>query len=415
MKKYVEIEKVHAREVLDSRGNPTIEVEIHTEEGDIARAIVPSGASTGKYEAYELRDNDKKRYNGKGVLKAVDNVNNIIAPEIEGLNVFNQQEIDNIMIEIDGSKNKSKLGANAILGVSMAVAKAGACNLQVPLYQYLGGVSGATIPTPMMNILNGGRHADNNINIQEFMIIPEGIGLFSDRLRMCSEVYWSLKNILIKNGYNTGVGDEGGFAPDMESEEEALDLIMEAIKMCEYENNFSIGLDVAASEMYEDGEYTFFKTGETKTTDEMIEYYEALIQKYPIISIEDGLGEEDWEGWKKLTKKLGDKIQIVGDDLFTTNINRLKKGIENDIANSILIKPNQIGTITETIDVIRYGKANGYSSVISHRSGETEDTFIADLAVGLNVKQIKAGAPTRSERVAKYNQLLRIEEELKNK
>ena len=410
MKKYVEIEYVHAREVLDSRGNPTVEVEVYTEDGDVGRAIVPSGASTGKYEAHELRDGDKTRYGGKGVLNAVNNVNSLIAQEIEGLNVLNQTEIDETMIDLDGTENKSKLGANAILGVSMAAAKAATCNLQIPLYQHLGGVSGRNIPAPMMNILNGGKHADNNVNIQEFMIVPTGIDYFSERLRMCSEVYWKLKSILKENGYVTSVGDEGGFAPNLKEDEEALKLITEAIKESGYKDNFAIALDVAASEMYEDGEYNFWKTKETKTTEEMIEYYEDLISKYPIISIEDGLSEEDWEGWKKLTKKLGKKIQLVGDDLFTTNVNRLIKGIDSGAANSILIKPNQIGTVTETIDAIRIAKAHGYSTIISHRSGETEDTFIADLAVSLNAKYIKSGAPTRSERVAKYNRLLRIEE-----
>lgn len=410
MKKYVEIECVRAREVLDSRGNPTIEVEVCTEEGDIGRAIVPSGASTGKFEAHEIRDGDKNRYGGKGVLNAVNNVNSLIAQEIEGLNVLNQVEIDETLIDLDGTENKTKLGANTILGVSIATAKAASCNLQIPLYQHLGGISGRNIPYPMMNILNGGRHADNNINIQEFMIVPTGIDYFSERLRMCTEIYWNLKNILKSNGYATSVGDEGGFAPNLKKDEEALDLIYEAIKESGYKDNFAIALDVAASEMYEDGEYNFWKAQETKTTDEMISYYENLILRYPIISIEDGLDEEDWEGWKKLTKKLGDKIQLVGDDLFTTNVNRLIKGIDMDVANSILIKPNQIGTITETIDAIRIGKSHGYNTVISHRSGETEDTFIADLAVGLNAKYIKAGAPARSERVAKYNRLLRIEE-----
>lgn len=410
MKKYVEIEYVHAREVLDSRGKPTIEVEVYTEEGDIGRAIVPSGASTGKYEAHELRDGDKNRYNGQGVLNAVNNVNSVIAQELEGMNVLEQTEIDETLIDLDGTENKSKLGANAILGVSIAVSKAAACNLQIPLYQHLGGISGRTIPAPMMNILNGGRHADNNVNIQEFMIVPAGIEYFSERLRMCSEVYMKLRKILKGNGYTTSVGDEGGFAPNLTQDEEALQLIVQAIQESGYKGNFGIALDVAASEMYENGEYVFWKSGESKTTEEMIDYYEELAQKYPIISIEDGLGEEDWEGWKKLNKKLGKKMQLVGDDLFTTNVKRLIKGIDSQAANSILIKPNQIGTITETIDAIRIAKSHGYSTVISHRSGETEDPFIADLAVGLNSKYIKAGAPARSERMSKYNRLLRIEE-----
>ncbi|MBQ9267504.1 MAG: phosphopyruvate hydratase [Clostridia bacterium] len=410
MKKYVEIEYVHAREVLDSRGNPTVEVEVHTEEGDVGRAIVPSGASTGKYEAKEIRDGDKNRYNGKGVLNAVSNVNSVIAQELEGLNVLNQTEIDETLLDLDGTENKAKLGANAILGVSIASAKAAACNLQIPLFQHLGGISGRNIPSPMVNILNGGRHSDNNVNIQEFMIVPTGIDYFSERLRMCTEVYWKLKSILKENHYATSVGDEGGFAPNLEKDEEALALIMQAIEECGYQDHFGLALDVAASEMYEDGEYHFWKTGNTKTTEEMINYYEELIEKYPIISIEDGLGEEDWDGWQDMTRRLGDKVQLVGDDLFTTNVNRLIKGIDCKAANSILIKPNQIGTITETIDAIRIGKSHGYSAIISHRSGDTEDPFIADLAVGLNAKYIKAGAPTRSERTAKYNRLLRIEE-----
>ena len=413
MKKYVEIEYIHAREVLDSRGNPTVEVEVMTEEGDIGRAIVPSGASTGKFEALELRDSDKNRYNGKGVIRAVNNVNNCIAPEIEGLNVLEQQEIDEIMINLDGTENKSKLGANALLAVSLAVAKAASCNLQIPLYEYLGGISGRKIPTPMMNILNGGRHADNNITIQEFMIVPTVNDDFSEKLRMCAEVYTELKRILKARNLVTSVGDEGGFAPNLRDDEEALELLVQAINSVGYKDNFSIALDVAASEMFEDGEYSFWKKKITKTTDEMIKYYVDLIEKYPIISIEDALAEEDWNGWKRLTKQLGDKIQLVGDDLFTTNVKRLIYGIDNNAANSILIKPNQIGTLTETMDTIKYAKKNGYSTIISHRSGETEDTFIADLGVGLETDYIKSGAPNRSERVAKYNRLLRIEEKLR--
>ena len=368
------------------------------------------GASTGKYEAHELRDGDKKRYGGKGVLNAVRNINDIIAPEIEGLNVLNQTEIDEVMIELDGTENKSKIGANAILGVSMAVSKAAACNLEIPLFEYLGGISGRNIPTPMMNILNGGKHADNNVNIQEFMIVPSTNDFIKEKIRMCSEIYWNLKQILKLNNYATSVGDEGGFAPNLKSDEEALDLLVEAINTSGYKDDFSIALDVAASEMYENGEYNFWKTQTIRTTDEMIEYYSKLVQKYPIISIEDGLSEDDMEGWTKLTKTLGGKIQLVGDDLFTTNVNRLMEGINNKAANSILIKPNQIGTITETIDAIRYAKCHGYNVIVSHRSGETEDTYIADLSVGLNAKYIKAGAPTRSERTAKYNRLIRIEE-----
>ena len=413
MKKYVEIERVHAREVLDSRGNPTVEVEVMTEEGDIGRAIVPSGASTGKFEALELRDGEKGRYNGKGVQRAVNNVNNCIAPEIEGVNVLEQQEIDELMINLDGTENKSKLGANAILAVSLATAKAASCNLQIPLYEYLGGISGRKIPTPMMNVLNGGKHADNNITIQEFMIVPTINDDFSEKLRMCVEVYSELKRILKNKNLITSVGDEGGFAPDLKDDEEALALLVEAINSAGYKENFKIALDVAASEMFEEGEYNFWKKNVVKTTNEMIQYYADLIEKYPIISIEDALAEEDWEGWKNLTKQLGSKVQLVGDDLFTTNVKRLIYGIDNKAANSILIKPNQIGTLTETIDTIKYAKKNGYSTIISHRSGETEDTFIADLGVGLETNYIKTGAPNRSERITKYNRLLRIEERLK--
>lgn len=368
------------------------------------------GASTGKYEAYELRDGDKSRYGGKGVLNAVRNVNEVIAPEIEGLNVLNQTEIDEVMIELDGTENKTKLGANAILGVSMAVSKAATFNLEIPLYEYLGGIAGKTIPTPMMNILNGGKHADNNINIQEFMIVPTLKTSISEKIRMCSEVYMNLKNILKKNHYATSIGDEGGFAPNLKNDEEALDLLVEAISEAGYENDFAIALDVAASEMYEKNSYNFWKTNVVRSTDEMINYYALLVDKYPIISIEDALADDDIDGWIKLTSALGEKIQLVGDDLFTTNINRLMEGVNKKVANSILIKPNQIGTITETIDTINYAKKHGYTTIISHRSGETEDSYIADLAVGLNAKYIKAGAPTRSERTAKYNRLIRIEE-----
>lgn len=359
-----------------------------------------------------MRDDDSNRYNGNGVLRAVNNVNEVIAKNIVGENVFEQSNIDEIMINVDGTEDKSKLGANAILGVSMAVSNAAANNLAIPLHVYLGGISGRTMPYPMMNILNGGKHADNNINIQEFMIVPQDIDFFSDRLRMCSEVYSALKSILKKNNLSTGVGDEGGFSPNLENDEEALKLIVEAIEKAGYKNNFGIALDVAASEMYtEDKKYNFWKTNEEKTAEQMIKYYDNLISKYPIISIEDGLAEEDWKGWAKLTKEFDDKIMLVGDDLFTTNTKRLEKGIEKKVANSILIKPNQIGTVTETIDTIKMAKANGYTPIMSHRSGETEDTFIADFAVALNMKYIKTGAPCRSERIAKYNQLLRIEEE----
>lgn len=410
MKKYTKIEYVHAREVLDSRGNPTIEVEVTTESGEVGRAIVPSGASTGKNEALELRDGDKNRYFGKGVTRAVNNVNQCIAPEIEGRNVLNQQEIDEIMINLDGTENKSKLGANAILGVSLATAKAACHNLQIPLYEYLGGIVGKRIPTPMMNILNGGRHADNNISIQEFMIVPQNNKTFREKLRMCVEVYAELKSILKSQNLATSVGDEGGFAPNLKSDEEALELLTQAIQQAGYKEEFGIALDVAASEMFNEGEYNFWKKKEIKTTEEMIEYYSELIEKYPIISIEDALAEEDWLGWERLTQKIGAKVQLVGDDLFTTNVKRLMQGVDKKCANSILIKPNQIGTLTETLDTIRYAKKHNYSTIISHRSGETEDTFIADLGVGLEMEYIKAGAPNRTERVAKYNRLLRIEE-----
>lgn len=410
----IEIESVFAREVLDSRGNPTVEVEVMTGKNGFGRAIVPSGASTGSNEAVELRDNDKKRYDGKGVLEAVNNVNKVIGKEIIGMNVLEQMKIDNYLNYMDGTKNKSSLGANSILGISMAVSRAAADSLGIPLYMYLGGVSGSHIPIPMMNILNGGKHSDNNVNIQEFMIVPKGIDMFSERLRMCVTVYKELKKILRKDGLSTGVGDEGGFAPNLKSDEDAILYIMRAIENAGYLENFSIALDVAASEMYKNGKYEFWKTGEIKDTDEMIEYYRKLISKYPIISIEDGLSEEDWGGWRKLTNELGEKVYLVGDDLFTTNAERLMKGIKEKTANSILIKPNQIGTVTETIETVKLAKANGYMPIMSHRSGETEDTFIADFATGLNLKYIKTGAPCRSERVAKYNELLRIEENFRS-
>jgi len=420
MKQYIEIEEVFAREVLDSRGNPTVEVEVIAG-GIIGRATVPSGASTGAYEAVELRDGDNKRYNGKGVLKAVKNVNEIIAPEIEGMNVLEQVAIDNVMITLDGTDNKGKLGANAILGVSLACARAAAGNLGLSLYQYIGGTNAKLLPVPMMNILNGGKHADNNINIQEFMIMPVGASSFSNALRMCSEVFYSLKKLLKEKGYATAVGDEGGFAPNLPDDEEALIFICNAIEAAGYKlkKDFGIAIDAAATEMYEEakakgseGNYYFWKTDKLKTKEEMVEYWEELVQKYPIISLEDGVGEEDYEAWKLLTKKLKNKIQLVGDDLFVTNTKRLKDGIKRGIANSILIKVNQIGTLTETMDAIEMAKNAGYTTVISHRSGETEDTTIADLAVAVNAGQIKTGAPSRTDRVAKYNQLLRIEEEL---
>ena len=413
MKQYIEIEEVFAREVLDSRGNPTVEVEVIAG-GVIGRATVPSGASTGAFEAVELRDGEKSRYNGKGVLKAVNNVNEVIAPEIEGMNVLDQVAIDNMMISLDGTENKSKLGANAILGVSLACARAAATSLGLPLYQYIGGINAKLMPVPMMNILNGGKHADNNVNIQEFMIMPIGASSFANALRMCSEVFYSLKKLLKEKGYTTSVGDEGGFAPNLPDDEEALIFICDAIEKAGYKlkKDFGIAIDAAATEMYQDGKYYFWKTDKLKTKEEMVEYWEELIQKYPIISLEDGVAEEDYEAWKLITKKLKNKVQLVGDDLFVTNTKRLKDGIKRGIANAILIKVNQIGTLTETMDAIEMAKRAGYTTVISHRSGETEDTTIADLAVAVNAGQIKTGAPSRTDRVAKYNQLLRIEEEL---
>lgn len=407
------IYSVHAREVLDSRANPTVEVEVVTEDGGFGRAIVPSGASTGAYEAVELRDNEKHRYMGKGVSKAVHNVNNIIAPNLYEYDVFDQVGIDEMMIELDGTDNKGKLGANAILGVSMAVARAAADELNLPLYQYLGGVGARVMPIPMMNILNGGKHADNNVDIQEFMILPVGAPSFKEALRMGSEVYHHLKKVLQGKGLSTGVGDEGGFAPNLKSNEEAFQVIVEAIEEAGYTpgKDVVLGIDVAASEIYEDEKY-YFKGEDRKLSSlEVIDFYEEMISKYPIVSIEDGLSEDDWEGWKLMTARLGKKIQIVGDDLFVTNVKRLKKGIEEHAANAILIKLNQIGTITETLSAIELAKINGYKVVISHRSGETEDSTIADLAVAVNSRQIKTGAPARTDRVAKYNQLLRIEDE----
>ena len=421
MKDYLAIEEIKALEVLDSRGNPTVQVEVITEEGTNGVAMVPSGASTGSFEAVELRDGDKSRYLGKGVLKAVENVNKIIAKELEGMNVFEQAEIDKKLIEIDGTENKGKLGANATLGVSLAVARAAANSLGMSLYKYIGGVNAKTLPVPMMNILNGGKHADNTVNIQEFMIMPVGAKSFSECLRTSAEIYHTLKKVLKAKGLETGVGDEGGFAPNLSSDEEALKLIVEAISRAGYKpgEDVVLALDVASTEMYDEakkigkeGCYYFWKTEELKTEDEMIEYLEDLANKYPIISIEDGLAEEDWEGWRKLTEKLGNKLQLVGDDLFVTNIKRLQKGLDNKIANSILIKLNQIGTLTETLDAIELAKRNGYTAVVSHRSGETEDTTLADVAVATNAGQIKTGAPCRTDRVAKYNRLLSIEAEL---
>jgi len=420
MRNYLEIEEIKAFEVLDSRGNPTVQVEVTAEDGFTGVAIVPSGASTGSFEAVELRDGDKSRYMGKGVKKAVENVNKKISKKIEGMNVYEQRNIDKELILLDDTPNKSNLGANAILGVSLAVAKAAANSLGLELYQYIGGINAKELPVPMMNILNGGKHSENNINIQEFMIMPIGEITFSERLRRGVEIYHTLKKVLKENGYSVGVGDEGGFAPNLENEEMALDYIIEAIKKAGYVpgKDIVLALDVASTEMYEEAQkigkegYYFWKTKELKTTEEMIEYIAHLCEKYPIASIEDGLAEEDWEAWKTLTEKLGDKIQLVGDDLFVTNPKRLQKGIDKKIANAILIKPNQIGTLTETLDTIQKAKLNGYRTVISHRSGETEDTTIADIAVGVNAMQIKTGAPCRTDRVAKYNRLLIIEEEI---
>ncbi len=408
------IEDVIAREVLDSRGNPTVEVEVLLEDGSEGRAIVPSGASTGVHEAVELRDGDKARYLGKGTLKAVDNVNNIIADEILGWDAFDQVGLDKLLIELDGTPNKGKLGANAILGVSMAVARAAADSIGLPLFQYLGGVNGKVLPTPMMNILNGGSHADNTVDIQEFMIMPVGAQSFREALRMGAEVFHNLKSVLKGKGMNTAVGDEGGFAPNLSTNEEAIQVIIEAIEKAGYKpgDDVKIALDVAASEFYDAEADIYNLTGEgvSRTAAEMVAYYEMLCDKYPVISIEDGLAEDDWNGWKLLTDKLGSRVQLVGDDLFVTNTERLSEGIEKGIANSILIKVNQIGTLTETFDAIEMAKKAGYTAVVSHRSGETEDTTIADIVVGLNAGQIKTGSLSRTDRIAKYNQLLRIEE-----
>ncbi len=410
------IEDVYAREILDSRGNPTVEVEVLLEDGSFGRADVPSGASTGEKEAVELRDGDKSRYLGKGVLKAVQNVNEIIAEEIIGLEATDQPYIDNLMIKLDGTPNKSKLGANAILGVSVAVAKAAAESVGLPLFQYLGGVNAKTLPVPMMNILNGGKHADNNVDVQEFMISPAGAPNFKEALRMGSEVFHNLKKVLSKRGYNTAVGDEGGFAPDLKSNQEALDLIVEAIETAGYKpgKDIFICLDPAASEFYdkEKKRYILKSEGKELTGAEMIDYYEKWIDNYPILSLEDGLDENDWENWKLLTERLGDKVQLVGDDIFVTNTELLAKGIEMGVANSILIKLNQIGTVSETMDAIDMAHKAGYTTVVSHRSGETEDTTIADLVVATNGGQIKTGSASRTDRIAKYNQLLRIEDTL---
>lgn len=408
------IAAVYAREILDSRGNPTLEVDVLLDDGSKGRAAVPSGASTGIHEAVELRDGDKTRYQGKGVIKAVDNVNDVIAEALIGLDPVRQVEIDQMLIRLDGTANKKNLGANAILGVSMAVAKAAAESLDMSLYQYLGGINAKEMPVPMMNILNGGVHADNNMDIQEFMVMPVGAPSFSEALRINVEIYHCLKAVLHARGLSTSVGDEGGFAPNLASNEEAIQVIVEAIKKAGYKpgEEVMIAIDTAASELYKAGKYHLTGEGVTKTAAQMVAWYEELCEKYPIISIEDGLAEDDWKGWELLTKKLGAKIQLVGDDLFVTNVERLEKGIKNNVANSILIKVNQIGTLTETFSTIEMAKRAGYTCVISHRSGETEDTTLADIAVAVNAGQIKTGAPARSERVAKYNQLLRIEEDL---
>ena len=408
------ITQVYAREILDSRGNPTVEVEVVLEDGTMGRAAVPSGASTGVHEAVELRDGDKRRYVGKGVIKAVENVNDVIADALIGLDATRQIEIDEMLIRLDDTPNKAKLGANAILGVSMAVAKAAANYVGLPLYQYLGGTNAHELPVPMMNILNGGSHADNNVDIQEFMIMPVGAANFSECLRMNVEIYHALKGILKDKGLSTGLGDEGGFAPNLESNAEALDVIMEAIAKAGYEagKDIVLAMDVAASEFYKDGKYHMLAEGAPKTSAQMINYLAELVEKYPIISIEDGLAEDDWKGWAALTKKLGGKVQLVGDDLFVTNAERLQMGIDKNVGNAILIKVNQIGTLTETFRAVELAKRHGYTAIVSHRSGETEDTTMADIAVALNAGQIKSGAPARTDRVAKYNQLLRIEEDL---
>ena len=415
--KNTEIKKVYARQILDSRGNPTVEAEVTLADGSIARGAAPSGASTGEFEALELRDGDKNRYGGKGVSKAGENVNNIIAPALTGADALDIYAVDRIMLDLDGTKDKSKLGANAILAVSIAAARAASGSLGLPLYRYLGGVQGTVLPVPMMNILNGGVHATNTVDTQEFMIMPVGAPSFSEALRWCTEVFHALAKLLKSKGLATSVGDEGGFAPNLTSDEETIETILEAVRTAGYEpgKDFMIAMDAASSEWKSDKGKGFYhqpKSGRDFTTDELIDHWEALVDKYPIISIEDALDEEDWDGWKRLTARLGNKVQLVGDDLFVTNTERLSKGIRNGCANSILIKLNQIGTVSETLEAIKMAHKAGYTAVTSHRSGETEDTTIADLAVALNTAQIKTGAPSRSERVAKYNQLLRIEEEL---
>lgn len=415
---YLEIEKVVGREILDSRGNPTVEAEVTLVDGTVARGTAPSGASTGEFEALELRDGDKSRYLGKGVSKAVENINTVINDTVAGMDASDIYAVDKAMIEADGTKDKSKLGANAILAVSIATARAAATALDIPLYRFLGGISGNRLPVPMMNILNGGAHAANTVDVQEFMIMPVGADSFKEALRWCSEVFHNLSALLKENGLATSVGDEGGFAPDLSSDEEAIEYILKAVERAGYEpgRDFMIAMDAASSEWKGEkkGEYILPKAGTKYTSEQLIEHWKNLVEKYPIISIEDALDEEDWEGWKKLTKELGDKVQLVGDDLFVTNTKRLSKGIELNCGNSILIKLNQIGSVSETLEAIKMAHKAGYTAISSHRSGETEDTTIADLAVALNTCQIKTGAPSRSERVAKYNQLLRIEEQLKD-
>ncbi|MBR2710915.1 MAG: phosphopyruvate hydratase [Bacilli bacterium] len=421
MRSELGIKEIKGLEVLDSRGNPTVQVEVVLEDGSYGVAMVPSGASTGAFEAVELRDGDKARYNGKGVLKAVENVNEIIAPALIGEDALNQHALDEKLIKLDGTDNKGRLGANATLGVSLATAKAAAASLGLELYQYIGGVNAKTLPVPMMNVLNGGKHADNTVSSQEFMIMPVGAKSFTEALRWCAETYQALKSILKEKNLATAVGDEGGFAPNLESDEEALELLVEAIKKAGYKPGKEIALatDIAATEMFEEakkikenGKYYFWKSKELKTADEMIDWIVSLTEKYPLISIEDGLAEEDWDSWKKLTDKIGSKVQLVGDDLFVTNTKRLQKGLDNKVANSILIKLNQIGTLTETLDAIELAKKHGYTAVVSHRSGETEDTTLADVVVATNAGQIKTGAPCRTDRVAKYNRLLNIENDL---
>jgi len=409
------ISQIHARQIFDSRGNPTVEVDVTLDSGVVGRAAVPSGASTGKHEAVELRDDDKSMYMGKGVLKAVENVNSKIAEELVGFSVYEQALLDKIMLEMDGTPNKANLGANAILGVSLAAARAAAQDAGMPLYRYIGGVGASTLPVPMMNILNGGSHADNSIDFQEFMIMPTGASSFSEALRWGTEIFHHLKNVLKKQGFSTNVGDEGGFAPNIKSNEDAIKIVLQAIETAGYRpgEDVFIAMDASVSEFYEDGVYHFKKsTGDKLTSSQMVDYWADWMKKYPIISLEDGMDEDDWSGWKSLTERVGKQTQLVGDDLFVTNVDRLQRGIDENIANAILIKVNQIGTLTETINAVNLGRRNGYKSVMSHRSGETEDSTIADLAVALNTGQIKTGSASRSDRMAKYNQLLRIEEEL---